>query len=180
MAVVGSGLCQNELVFAAPVADKAFQFADGDGFALDAEDARSFALVLLRADTAADRGQQRVLGDGFGGSDDVAFGDVVDEVRYLDRYGAGFDAARFFAVEAARGFTGGFVQVVTVAHLFEIGGADFGILFPHGNSGYFVCHGCCFLSGGAGRHRVGGISGEGDALWLCFTADVPGTACPRV
>lgn len=65
--VAGCGLCRGGAVFELPVADEAFEFADGDRFAFDAQDAGAFALRFLRADAAADRGQRTVAGDDVGG-----------------------------------------------------------------------------------------------------------------
>ena len=47
--VAGCGLCRGGAVFELPVADEAFEFADGDRFAFDAQDAGAFALAHLRA-----------------------------------------------------------------------------------------------------------------------------------
>ena len=55
------------------VADEAFEFADGDRFAFDAQDAGAFALALLRADAAADRRQRTVAGDHVGSPRPVSY-----------------------------------------------------------------------------------------------------------
>ena len=66
-------------VVAVPVGDKALETANADGLALDAADALAFALVLLRADTAADGGQRAGLGNYVVGGLKVALGDVFDK-----------------------------------------------------------------------------------------------------
>ena len=72
----GGGLAM--YVVAVPVGDKALQAANADGLALDAADALAFALVLLRADAAADGGQCTGLGNDMVSGLKVALGDVLD------------------------------------------------------------------------------------------------------
>ena len=139
-AVAHGGGLYGRAVFEFPVADEAFQLAHGHRFALDAQDARPFALALLRADAAADRGQRTVLGDDVGGLLQPAFVQGGDEVGDADAHGAGRHAAGILAMQTARGFECGLFEVVAVADLFEIGGPDRRVLFAHGDAGYFVCH----------------------------------------
>ena len=136
--------CRGLTRFAGPVGDEAFEFADGDTFALDAEDAAAFTLRLLRADTSADGGQRRIFCDDRSGSGEVAVLDFFDEFRNLDADGTGAHAARILAMQAAGSLQHRFFDIVSVADLFEIGRPDFRILLPYRNSSYFVCH--SFLS----------------------------------
>ena len=66
-------------VVAVPVGDKALETANADGLALDAADALAFALVLLRADTAADGGQRAGLSDHMVSSLKITLGHMLDE-----------------------------------------------------------------------------------------------------
>ena len=127
-------------MFEFPVADEAFELAHGDRFALDAQDARAFALALLRADAAADRRQRTVLGDDVGCLLQPPFVQGGDEVGDADAYGAGRHAAGILAAQAARSFECGLFEVVAVADLLEIGRTDRRVLFAHRHAGYFVCH----------------------------------------
>ena len=140
MAVAGCGGLYRGAVFEFPVADEAFEFAHGDRLALDAQDARTFALALLRADAAADRGQRTVLGDDVGSLLQPAFVQRGDKVGDADAYGAGRHAAGILTTQAARGFERGLFEVVAVADLLEIGRTDRRVLFAHRHAGYLVCH----------------------------------------
>ena len=66
-------------VVAVPVGDKALQTTDADGLALDAADTLALALMLLRADTAADGRQCTGLGNHVIGGLKVALGHMLDE-----------------------------------------------------------------------------------------------------
>ena len=139
-AVAHGGRLHGGAVFEFPVADEAFELAHGDRFALDAQDARAFALALLRADAAADRRQRTVLGDDVGCLLQPPFVQGGDEVGDADAYGAGRHAAGILAAQAARSFECGLFEVVAVADLLEIGRTDRRVLFAHRHAGYFVCH----------------------------------------
>ena len=84
VAVGGGGNRLGMYVVAVPVRNKALQTADADGFALDAADALALALMLLRADTAADGGQRTGLGNHVIGGLKIALGDVLDEAGNID------------------------------------------------------------------------------------------------
>lgn len=122
-------------MFELPVADEAFEFADGDRFAFDAQDAGAFALRFLRADAAADRGQRTVAGDDVGGLLQLPGVQGSDEVGDADADGAGSHTAGIPAVQAARRFQPCLVEVVTIADLLEVGRADLRVLFAHGTRG---------------------------------------------
>ena len=85
-------------VFTVPVSHKALQAANADGFALDAAHALALALVLLRADAAADGGQGRGLVNDLIGALIVLFGDLLDEFGDLDLHRAAGDAGMVLAV----------------------------------------------------------------------------------
>ena len=90
-------------VFTVPVSHKALQAANADGFALDAAHALALALVLLRADAAADSGKHGVLADGIEGTAEVLRADLLDKAGDVDVDGAALNAERLLAVEAALG-----------------------------------------------------------------------------
>ena len=107
---VGNGLLDLRVgvgVGGVPVGDEALETADADALALDAADALALALMLLRADAAADGGQA------VGGGDDLvslfkfALGDLGDELWNADVHRAAADAGMLTAVEAALGLVDG-------------------------------------------------------------------------
>ena len=104
-------------VVAVPISDKALQAANADGLALDAADALAFALVLLRADTAADGGQRAGLGNHVVGGLKVALGDVLDEAGNINFNGAAAAAGVVLALQAAFGLVHG--------HLLGVAKGDF-------------------------------------------------------
>ncbi len=75
---LGCGLDGLTSLFVVPVGDKALEAADADGLALDAAHALALALLLLRADTAADGGQGVLVDDLIAPSKSPS-GDLGDE-----------------------------------------------------------------------------------------------------
>ena len=147
---VGSGHLVGILDF--PVADEALQLADSHRLALDSQNAGAFALALLRADAAANARQRAVLGDNGGSRSEITLHDLMDEIRNTDIHRTRRHAAGILAIQAAGRFERGFLDIITVAHLLEVGGPDFRILFAHGNARNFICH-SCLLSLFCGRLR---------------------------
>ena len=66
-------------VVAVPVGNETLRTTDADSLALDAAHALALALMLLRADTAADGGQRAGLGNHVVGGLKVALGNVFDK-----------------------------------------------------------------------------------------------------
>ena len=89
------------------IADEALQPADADRFQLAAlvahEDALRLALRFLRADAAADRGEDARLVDRLQRAVDVAHQELADEGRDVDADRAAGDAGRLGALDAALG-----------------------------------------------------------------------------
>ena len=100
-AVARCGAVRRGAVFEFPVAYETFEFADGDRFALDAQNAGAFALRFLRADAAADRRQRTVFGDDVGRLLQLAPVQGSDKVRDADIDRAGRYAAGILALQAA-------------------------------------------------------------------------------
>ena len=157
--VAGCGLCRGGAVFELPVADEAFEFADGDRFAFDAQDAGAFALRFLRADAAADRGQRTVAGDDVGGLLQLPGVQGSDEVGDADADGAGSHTAGIPAVQAARRFQPCLVEVEKLGVEIEtdvIVGRTVTIDSLLDEEGYAAV----FIGSGAGLPRFMGIPGE--------------------
>jgi hypothetical protein len=115
-----------------PVGDEALQAADGHGLLLLAEDADLLALVLLRADAAADGGKEVGILDGRHRAGHVLVHDGLDEGRDVDRHGAALDAEGLLAHEAARSLDGGLVDGVPQRHGVEVLRPLVGVLLRHG------------------------------------------------
>ena len=116
-----------------PIGDKAFEAADGDGFALDAAHTFALALVFLRADAAADGRQAgRLMDDPVSGFK-IAFGDLRDKFGDMDLDGTSADTRVVFAIQAAFGFIDGLFGGIAEGDLFEV----------------FIAHVRCL-----GRHRI--------------------------
>ena len=105
MAVRGDLLGHLVGVLAVPVGDEALQTADADGLALDAAHALALALLLLRADAAADGGKHGVLADGIESAAEVLLADLLDKAGDVDVDGAALNTERLLAVEAALGLS---------------------------------------------------------------------------
>ena len=115
-------------VFAVPVGDEALQTADADGLALDAAHALALALLLLRADTAADGGQGAVLKDLVVSALEVLLTDAGDELRDLDIDRAAGHAGRARAIQAAVGLIDRHLDGVAKCDFFKVFVADVRIL----------------------------------------------------
>ena len=113
------------------ISDEALKAADGDGFAALREDAVLLALILLRADAAAD-GRQRIrLLDGRDGTVEVALLDLADEGRDVDRDRAALAALRDLAVQAALCLGHCRILIVAKGHFLKVMGTDFRVLYRH-------------------------------------------------
>ncbi len=110
------------------VADPALQPADGHRLQGFADGAHALALVLLRADAAADRRQQVGGGDDVVGAAVVALDDALDEVRDRDVHRATADARLLGAHQAALGLELRVLDEVTAVDLLEVAGAHLRIL----------------------------------------------------
>ena len=126
--------CLFRAVLQLPIAHKALQLADSHGLVLDAQDTRAFALALLGAHTATNRGQQRVLGNNLGSHGIVALANGSDEVGNLDTHRASAHTARIAAVQTARSLPLSLLYIKSVAHLLEVGGTFGGVLLPYGGA----------------------------------------------
>ena len=113
------------------VGDKALEAADADALALNAANALTLALFLLRANTAADSRQ------GVGGGDDliscvkVALCDLGDKLGDAYRNGAAGAAGHVVAVKAALCLVHCHLGSVAESDLVKVAGADYGILLGH-------------------------------------------------
>ena len=113
------------------VGHEAFEAADGHGLALLAKDALAFALLFLRAHTAAHSRKRAVLVDDAVGFVDVALGHFGDEGRDIDVHGAAFTAEGLLALEAAGGFGLRHLGGVAQRHFIKVPDAFFGGLAGH-------------------------------------------------
>ena len=119
-----------------PVGGKALQAPDGDRLLLPAEDAEQLALLLLRADAAADGGEGGgllELGDGSGG---IARPDQPDEGGDIDAHRAAVYTFRLLALQTAAGLEDGHVVVVAESHFLKVGRPLLRGLEGHGRAGY--------------------------------------------
>ena len=107
-------------MLALPIGDEALQRAYGHRLVLSADDARLFALGLLRAHTTADGGQIRVLFDPLGCRGELALGDEVDEGRDIYADGTSVDALGLLALQASLGFGHGHLCSEPAGDLEEI------------------------------------------------------------
>ena len=85
------------------ITQEALELADGHGLGLLTTDALALALVLLRADAAADGGKHGVLADGIESAAEVLRADLLDKAGNVDVDGAALNTERLLAVEAALG-----------------------------------------------------------------------------
>ena len=131
VAVRGGRLGMIRHVLAVPIRDKALQTADGDRFALDAAHALALALVLLRADAAADGGQRGGRGQHPISALHILVGDALDERRDVNLNRAGAAAGLRRAVEAALGLVHGHVVGIAEGDLVEVLVADVRLLRRH-------------------------------------------------
>ena len=130
---VGFGDLDRLLVFLAHVVvcDKALQTADADRLALDASDTLALALLLLRANTAADCGQRIGGGDDLICCVEVALCDLGDEFGDAHGYGAAGAAGHIVAIEAALCFVYRHFGSVAESYLVKILIANQRLLFGH-------------------------------------------------
>ena len=127
-------------MFAGVVADEAFQLADGDGFALDAEHALTFALLLLRTDTPANGGKRRITVDDAGGLFKVALRHLTDKVGNVDIDRTALYAAGHLAMQAALRLRNSLLRIVAEANLPKVGGTHLRILLTDRHPLFLVGH----------------------------------------
>src|SRR5690606_2621042 len=94
------GLGEVGTVLPLPVSHEPFERADPDGGLLDAEDAGSLTLRLLRAYPPADGGEHVLLLERPCGPGEVSFRDLADERGDIDADRAALYTERLFALEA--------------------------------------------------------------------------------
>ncbi len=99
---------------------KALETADGDCLALLGQYAVFLALILLRADTAADCRQGVRLLDFRYRAIEIALFYLCDERRYIYGYGAALAALRHLAVQAALRLSYGRLLIISQCHFIEI------------------------------------------------------------
>ena len=121
-----------------PVGDEALQTADADRLALDAAHALAFALLLLRADTAADGGQGAVFENLLIRALEVLLADQGDEIGDLDVDRAARHARGVLAVQTAGGLVERELHGVAEGDLVKVFIADSRFLF--GNRVLFRRH----------------------------------------
>ena len=94
--------------------------------------AAALTLFLLRTNTAADSWQGRGLLEHFGGSQELAALDILDECRYVDVHRATLHTGWFSAIQAALGlFHGHFGCEANVHFLGARGGTINGVELRH-------------------------------------------------
>ena len=105
--------------------------ADGHGFSLLPEDADLLALVLLRADAAADGGEGVRFLEFERRLDELPFGDQLDESRDIDIDGASGNAAGLLALDAALRLGDCGLLGITRGHFVKVFDPDIGRLLGH-------------------------------------------------
>ncbi len=115
------------------VGNVALELSDGNGLALDAADALCLALALLGADSAADRGKARGLGDHLIGLCHIAVLHLLDEGRDVDRDRTPLHAEGIFAVEASGCLCLCLFIIISQADLFKVGRPYLRILLANRN-----------------------------------------------
>ncbi len=140
MAVRGSFVTALAVVFQTPVAHIPLQLADSHGLALDAENARTLALRLLRAYASTDARQRAVLGYDGRCRRHVALQHLADESGNIYTHGARRDASRVLAPQTSRSLCARLLAVVPVTHLVEIGCTHARILLAHAHARNLICH----------------------------------------
>ena len=114
------------------VGHKALETADGNALALFAADAFAFALLLLGADTAADRREGVGGGEDVVGGVKIALDNLGDELGDADRNRAAGAAEGVFAVQAAVCLGNGLLFGIAQGDLIKVFCTDDGILLGHG------------------------------------------------
>ncbi len=115
------------------IAHKTFEPADGNSLVLLMldDDALRLALALLRADAAADRGEDARLVDRLQRCVDIVQQKLPDEGGNIDADRAARDAGGLLALDAALGFAEGVGQGVAEVDFLEIGHALLGVALGH-------------------------------------------------
>ncbi len=100
----------------------AFQVANAHRLALDAAHTVFLALVLLRAHTAAHRGQRRIAGEDVPRALIVALGDFADKTGDVNAHRAAPYARPVLALQAASGLLTGHGGVIAGGYLLKVAG----------------------------------------------------------
>ena len=129
------GFCLCNLVFAMcgmPVTYETLDASDCHRLSFDAMYTAAFALILVRADTAADRCQCADRADDLVCCFKITLSNLGDEFRNAHLCGAALHHARFFpAFQAAHSLTDGHILCVTLGNLFEVAYTNLGRLLRH-------------------------------------------------
>ncbi len=112
------------------VADEPLEATDRNGFQGVADRAHALALILLRADAAADRREQVGIGDDVVRAVMVLLHDLLDERGDVDTDGTAAHAGLIGALQAAVGLDQRFLEPVAQRYLFKVARAHLRILLP--------------------------------------------------
>src|SRR6516162_1194498 len=107
------------------------QPADGDRLKRLADDAHAFTLRLLRADAAADSGQQIAGGNRVVGAAQILVADRLDELRDVDVDRTAGDTARIRAEQAALRFVERFFQRIAAIDFVKVFDPYLRVLFTY-------------------------------------------------
>ena len=123
-----------DAVLSRPVSDESLQLSDRDRIALDAADALTLTLALLRADTSADSGKCAGLADDPVCLLDISVLHLLDEARNIDRNGTALDTLRILTVDTSGGFTYRLLFIIAKTNLLKVCCTLFRILLSHRDS----------------------------------------------
>jgi hypothetical protein len=118
------------------VAGKALQASNGNGLEFFPQDAGQFALALMGADPAADRGQGGAGAQDAGRIKMLSLGNFLDKSGDIDFSRAVGDTLGFFARQAAMRFFNGGFPIPTQGNFIEVTDTFSGILVGHGMARY--------------------------------------------
>ena len=113
------------------ISNKSFQFTDGNSFTLLTTDTLSFTLGFLRTYTTTDSRKCRRKSDYFVSFFHVAFFDMFDESRDIDRYRTSLYAFRFLAAQTSLSFFHCFFLIISKTNLFKVCCTYLRILFSY-------------------------------------------------
>jgi len=141
---LGEGGLLHQTTLALPVGDEALEATDGHRVPLLGQHALDLALVFLRADAAADGGQDVGLLDLPRRLGELALPHETDEAGDIHGDGAALDARGPLALQAAAGLGDRLLGGIAQRNLVEVVDADLGRLLGHGLArglGGLECHG---------------------------------------
>ena len=113
------------------ISNKSFQFTDGNSFTLLTTDTLSFTLGLLRTYTTTDSRKCGRKSDYFVSFFHVAFFDMFDESRDIDRYRTSLYAFRLLAAQTSLSFFHCFFLIISKTNLFKVCCTYLRILFSY-------------------------------------------------